>query len=71
MMVLTLLRVTRNFWNYIFHDEMNKGGYVIIEDISYNPVSGPIFSSVPEELQDDAYVCDFGGYDDRLIIIPT
>ena len=48
---------------------MNKGGYVIIEDISYNP--DIIFSYVPEELQDDAYVCDFGGYDDRLIIIPT
>ena len=30
---------------------MNKGGYVIIEDISYNPDA--IFSSVPEELQDD------------------
>ena len=53
----------------LYLPKMNKGGYVIIEDISYNP--DDIFSFVPEELQDDAYVCDFGGYDDRLIIIPT
>tara|TARA_B100001059_G_C17807255_1_gene569985 strand:+ start:436 stop:1011 length:576 start_codon:yes stop_codon:yes gene_type:complete len=53
----------------LYLPKMNKGGYVIIEDISYNP--DIIFSFVPEELQDDAHVCDFGGYDDRLIIIPT
>ena len=53
----------------LYLPKMNKGGYVIIEDISYNP--DVIFSYVPEELQDDAYVCDFGGYDNRLIIIPT
>ena len=53
----------------LYIPKMNKGGYIIIEDISYNP--DVIFSYVPEELQDDAYVCDFGGYDDRLIIIPT
>jgi cephalosporin hydroxylase len=53
----------------LYLPKMNRGGYVVIEDISYNP--DVIFSYVPEELQDDAYVCDFGGYDDRLIIIPT
>jgi len=53
----------------LYLPKMNKGGYVIIEDISYNP--DLLFSYVPEELQDNAYVCDFGGYDDRLIIIPT
>ena len=53
----------------LYLPKMNKGGYVIIEDISYNPDT--IFSYVPEDLQDDSYVCDFGGYDDRLIIIPT
>jgi cephalosporin hydroxylase len=53
----------------LYLPKMNSGGYIVIEDISYNPDS--IFSHVPEELQDGAYVCDFGGYDDRLIIIPT
>lgn len=53
----------------LYLPKMNKGGYIVIEDISYNP--DLLFSYVPEELQDDAYVCDFGGYDDRLIIIPT
>ena len=47
---------------------MNKGGYVIIEDISYNPdVSSHLFQKNFKTI----YVCDFGGYDDRLIIIPT
>jgi cephalosporin hydroxylase len=53
----------------LYLPKMNKGGYVIIEDVSYNP--DIIFPHVPEEFQDDAYVCDFGGYDDRLIIIST
>ncbi len=53
----------------LYLPKMNKDGYIIIEDISYDP--DILFSYVPEELQDDAYVCDFGGYDDRLIIIAT
>lgn len=53
----------------LYLPKMNKGGYVIIEDISYDP--DIIFSFVPEKFQDDAYVCDFGNPYARMIIIPT
>jgi len=46
---------------------MNKNGIIIIEDISYDP--NQLYSYVPENLQDASYVCDYGGYDNRLIVI--
>jgi hypothetical protein len=51
----------------LYIPKMNKGGMIIIEDISYDP--NELYSYVPEDLQDKSYVCDYGGYDNRLIII--
>jgi hypothetical protein len=51
----------------LYIPKMNKGGMIIIEDISYDP--NQLYSYVPENLQDKSYVCDYGGYDNRLIII--
>lgn len=51
----------------LYIPKMNNGGMIIIEDISYDP--NQLYSYVPENLQDKSYVCDYGGYDNRLIII--
>ena len=51
----------------LYIPKMNKDGMIIIEDISYDP--NQLYSYVPENLQDKSYVCDYGGYDNRLIII--
>lgn len=51
----------------LYIPKMNSDGMIIIEDISYNP--NQLYSYVPEDLQDKSYVCDYGGYDNRLIII--
>jgi hypothetical protein len=51
----------------LYIPKMNKGGSIIIEDISYDP--NEIYNHVPEYLKDSSYVCDYGGYDNRLIII--
>lgn len=51
----------------LYIPKMNKDGMIIIEDISYDP--NQLYSYVPENLQDKSYVCDYSGYDNRLIII--
>lgn len=51
----------------LYIPKMNSDGMIIIEDISYDP--NQLYSYVPEDLQDKSYVCDYGGYDNRLIII--
>lgn len=51
----------------LYIPKMNKDGSIIIEDISYNP--NEIYNHVPDYLKDTSYVCDYGGYDNRLIII--
>lgn len=52
----------------LYIPKMNSGGVIVIEDISYDP--NQLFTYVPDSLKDASYVCDYGGYDDRLIIIP-
>lgn len=51
----------------LYTPKMNSNGMIIIEDISYDP--NQLYSYVSEDLQDKSYVCDYGGYDNRLIII--
>lgn len=51
----------------LYIPKMNNGGTIIIEDISYNPNS--LYEYVPNNLKEKSYVCDYGGYDNRLIII--
>lgn len=53
----------------LYIPKMNFNGMIIIEDISYDP--NQLYSYVPEDLQDKSYVCDYGGYDNRLIVITT
>jgi hypothetical protein len=47
--------------------KINPGGIIVIEDISYDPNN--FYEYLPDNLKDTSYVCDFGGYDNRLIII--
>jgi len=47
--------------------KMNVGGIIIIEDISYEPNN--LYDYVPNHLKEKSYVCDYGGYDNRLIVI--
>lgn len=51
----------------LYIPKMSSNGMIIIEDISYDP--NELYSYVPKDLQDKSYVCDYGGYDNRLIII--
>ena len=51
----------------LYTPKMNSDGMIIIEDISYDP--NQLYSHVSEDLQDKSYVCDYGGYDNRLIVI--
>lgn len=51
----------------LYIPKMNENGLIIIEDISYNP--NTLYNYVPDNLKDTSYVCDYGDYDDRLIII--
>jgi hypothetical protein len=51
----------------LYIPKMNTGGLLIIEDVSYDP--NEIYSFVPNHLKDSSYVCDYGGYDNRLIVI--
>lgn len=51
----------------LYLPKMNGGGYIVIEDISYPPNN--LYDAVPENYREKSYVCDFGGYDDRLIVI--
>lgn len=51
----------------LYIPKIKKGGIIVIEDISYDP--NKLYSHVPEHLQEKSYVCDYGNYDDRLIVI--
>jgi cephalosporin hydroxylase len=53
----------------LYVPKMNTGGVIVIEDISYDP--NLIYNNVPDHLKEKSYVCDYGNYDDRLIIIET
>ena len=53
----------------LYTDKMNDGGVIVIEDIHYNP--NMLFPYVKEKYQDNAKVYDFGGWDNRLIVINT
>lgn len=51
----------------LYLPKMNPGGVIVIEDISYDP--NDIYNNVPNHLKENSYVCDYGNYDDRLIVI--
>jgi hypothetical protein len=51
----------------LYMTKMNSGGVIVIEDVSYNPNN--LYNYLPENLNDTSHVCDFGGYDDRLIVV--
>lgn len=51
----------------LYIPKMNPGGMIIIEDVSYNP--NILYDYVPDNLKETSYVCDYGGYDNRLIVI--
>lgn len=53
----------------LYSNKMNKGGTIVIEDIHYNP--DILFPYLKEKYQDNAMVYDFGGWDNRLIVINT
>jgi len=53
----------------LYSDKMNEGGMIVIEDIHYDP--NMLFPHVKEKYQDNATVYDFGGWDNRLIVINT
>ena len=53
----------------LYLPKMNTGGVIVIEDISYDP--NLIYNNVPDNLKQTSYVCDYGNYDDRLIVIET
>ena len=51
----------------LYLPKINLDGMVIIEDVSYNPNN--LFDYVPDNLKDTSFLYDFGGYDNRLIVI--
>lgn len=53
----------------LYTPKMNDGGVIVIEDVRYP--HDDLFKYVDEKYQDNAEVYDFGGWDDRLIIINT
>lgn len=53
----------------LYTSKMKKGGMIVIEDVRYP--HDDLFSYVSEKYQDTAEVYDFGGWDDKLIIINT
>jgi len=53
----------------LYTDKMDEGGMIVIEDIHYDP--NMLFPHVKEKYQDNATVYDFGGWDNRLIVINT
>lgn len=53
----------------LYTSKMKKGGMIVIEDVRYP--HDDLFSYVSEKYQDNAEVYDFGGWDDKLIIINT
>jgi predicted O-methyltransferase YrrM len=53
----------------LYTSKMNEGGIIVIEDVRYP--HDDLFKYVDEKYQDNALVYDFGGWDDKLIIINT
>jgi predicted O-methyltransferase YrrM len=53
----------------LYTSKMNEGGVIVIEDVRYP--HDDLFEYVDEKYQDTAEVYDFGGWDDKLIIINT
>lgn len=51
----------------LYLNKINSGGIIVIEDVSYNPNN--LYEYLPNNLKDTSYICDYGGYDDRLIVI--
>lgn len=51
----------------LYIDKINPGGLIVIEDVSYDP--NKIYQYLPDNLKETSYVCDYGGYDDRLIVV--
>lgn len=51
----------------LYLPKIKLNGMLIIEDVSYNP--NDLFQYVPENLKETSFVYDFGGYDNRLIVI--
>lgn len=51
----------------LYINKINPGGLIVIEDISYNP--NDLYQYLPNNLKETSYVCDYGGYDNRLIIV--
>lgn len=51
----------------LYLPKINENGMIIIEDVSYNP--NDLFDYVPDNLKESSFLYDFGGYDNRLIVI--
>lgn len=51
----------------LYISKIKEGGVVVIEDISYDV--NLLYRYIPDNLKDSSYVCDYGGYDNRLIVI--
>lgn len=53
----------------LYSHKMNPGGVIVIEDVSYSP--NMLFPYVDQKYKDSSELYDFGGYDNRLIVINT
>jgi len=53
----------------LYSSKMNPDGVIVIEDVSYSP--NMLFPHVSENHRDGSELYDFGGYDNRLIVINT
>lgn len=53
----------------LYSHKMNPGGVIVIEDVSYSP--NMLFPYVDQKYRDSSELYDFGGYDNRLIVINT
>lgn len=51
----------------LYLPKIKKDGVVVIEDISYN--YNLLYQHIPDNLKNNSYVLDYGGYDNRLIVI--
>lgn len=51
----------------LYIPKMNSDGMIIIEDISYD--FNQLYPYINEDLKNKFHVYDYGGYDDRLIVI--
>lgn len=51
----------------LYVNKINEGGIIVIEDVRYP--HDDLFSHVDEKYQENSLVYDFGGWDDKLIVI--